>query len=201
MTASRLVVGLVRGVRGLRGHVRVEVLTDVPEQRFAPGCLLFREGSDEPLTVEEGSRVADGPGWWLRFRELPDRTAAEPLRGVYLESLVDRDELEPGRWHWHELEGLAVRGLDGRELGTVREIYRAGGAEVFLVRGPGGELDVPAVGGIVAEVAPDRGEILVDLDALDLEARPVDDPEYVRPRDRRPGRRTGRGPRVRRTPP
>ena len=66
------------------------------------------------------------------------------------------------------------------------EIYRAGGAEVFVVRGPRGELDVPGVRGIVVELAPERGEMIVDLDALALDARPVEDDDYVRPRDRRP---------------
>ena len=48
---QRLVVALVRGVHGLRGAVRVEVLTDKPEQRFRPGSVLLREGSDMPLTI------------------------------------------------------------------------------------------------------------------------------------------------------
>jgi hypothetical protein len=79
-----------------------------------------------------------------------------------------------------------VRSTTGDELGTIVEIYRAGGAEVFVVRGPRGEIDVPGVKGIVTDLAPDRGEMIVDMDALDMDARPVDDDEYVRPRDRRP---------------
>jgi hypothetical protein len=45
---------------------------------------------------------------------------------------------------------------------------------------------VPGVRGIVTELAPERGEMIVDLDALALDARPVEDEDYVRPRDRRP---------------
>jgi ribosomal 30S subunit maturation factor RimM len=37
---ARLAVGLVRGFRGLRGHVRVELLTDRPEDRFVVGESL-----------------------------------------------------------------------------------------------------------------------------------------------------------------
>jgi 16S rRNA processing protein RimM len=184
--AGRLVVALVRGFRGLNGQTRVELLTDRPEERFAPGSVLFPEGTTEGLTVGESSAVADGPGWWLRFRELPDRNAAERLRDVYLEIEPQPEVREPGRWLWHEIEGIAVRSTSGEELGTVTEIYRAGGAEVFVVRGPKGEFDVPAVRGIVVDLAPDRGEMIVDLESLALDARPVDDEDYVRPRDRRP---------------
>ena len=42
---ERLVVGLVRGIHGLKGAVRVEVLTDNPE-RFDAGETVYREGGD-----------------------------------------------------------------------------------------------------------------------------------------------------------
>ena len=91
----------------------------------------------------------------------------------------------------------------GEELGTIVELYRAGGAEVFVVRGPRGEIDVPGVHGIVIELAPERGEMVVDLEALDLDARPVEASDYVRaarPAGRRnPSRRPAR--RRRRTRP
>ena len=56
---------------------------------------------------------------------------------------------------------------------------------MFVVRGPRGEIDIPGVHGIVTDLAPERGELIVDLDALALDARPVED-DYVRPRERRP---------------
>jgi ribosomal 30S subunit maturation factor RimM len=57
----------------------------------------------------------------------------------------------------------------GNALGTVGDIYRAGGAEVFVVRGgPHGEFDVPAVRAFIRTFAPRRGEIVVDADALGL---------------------------------
>ena len=151
-----------------------------------PGVKVYLEGTNEALTIDEASPVADGRGWWLRFREIPDRNAAERLRDVYLEIDAPVEPRVPGRWFFHELEGLAVRSQSGEELGTVVEIYRAGGAEVFVVRGPRGELDVPGVRGIVTDLAPERGEMIVDMDALALDARPVEDDDYVRPRDRRP---------------
>jgi 16S rRNA processing protein RimM len=163
-------VALVRGLHGLNGGVRVEILTDHPEDRFAPGSVLHREGSDEPLTVAWSSPVADGPGWRLRFQEIPTREAAEALRGAYLEWVAQPDaELGRGEYFWHEVIGAAVRGVDGAELGTVRDVYRSGGAEVFLVDGgPYGEFDVPAVRAFVRVFAPRRGEIVVDVEALDL---------------------------------
>jgi 16S rRNA processing protein RimM len=181
----RLVVGLVRGVHGLNGAVRVEVLTDRPEARFARGARLFREGEEAVLTVADARAIPDGPGWRVRFRELPDRTSAETLRGAYLEADVPPADA-PGRGaaYWHEVIGTPVRGLDGEELGTVADIYRVGENDVYVVHGgPRGEFDLPAVRDFVRIFAPRRGEIVVDAAALELgPARSARSPRPSRPR-------------------
>jgi 16S rRNA processing protein RimM len=188
------VVGRVRSLHGLRGQVRVEILTDRPGERFVAGGVVSLEGSDRRLTIASASPVADGPGWWLSFREIHSRTAAEALRDAYLEVVVDRAaDLPAGRVYWHEVIGSEVRTRDGRPLGTVADVYRAGEAEVYVVRGgPAGELDLPAVQAFIAEFAPERGVIVVDERALDLDAAPVD---ARPPRERRPHRwsRHGKG--------
>ncbi|MEO5918911.1 MAG: ribosome maturation factor RimM [Candidatus Limnocylindrales bacterium] len=187
MSATRLVVAQVRGLHGLHGVIRVEVLTDRPEERFAVGQVLHREGTDLPLTIAEAAAVEDGPGWRIRFREIPDRSAAERLRDAYLETTVDRSsDLAPGAAYWHEVIGSDVRGMDGRPLGKVVDIYRVATAEVFVVRGgPAGEFDVPLVKDIVKVFEPERGEIVIDETVLDLGGEAVDPPR-ARPPRRRP---------------
>jgi 16S rRNA processing protein RimM len=187
---DRLVVALVRGVHGLRGALRVEVLTDRPEERFKPGAILHREGREEPLTIVAADAIPDGPGWRIRFAEVPDRTAADGLRGAYLEADAGPTAALPrGSYFWHEVIGATVRDLHDRELGVVEDVYRVGEAEVFVVRGePYGEFDVPAVRAFIRIFAPKRGEIVVDADALAL-----DEPTSARPRRRRPKAATDRG--------
>jgi 16S rRNA processing protein RimM len=164
---ERLVVGQVRGFHGLKGAVRVESLTDRAEDRFAVGSVLHREGSEAKLTIAEA--VTDGLGWRLRFNEVSDRNAAESLRDVYLETTVGPgEELPRGEYYWHQIIGSAVADTDGTALGKVVDIYRAGGAEVIVVRGTRGETDIPLVRSLVRIFAPARGEIVVDGDALGL---------------------------------
>ena len=194
---QRLVVALVRGVHGLRGAVRVEVLTDRPEQRYRPGVVLHREGSDAPLTIASAEPIADGPGWRLRFREIATRDAADTLRGAYLETTVHPvGELARGEVYWHEVVGAAVRGLDGAELGTVQDVYRVAENEVYVVGGgPFGSFDLPAVRAFIRIFAPRRGEIVVDAEALDLQPpriRPTDQARPRAPRRMSPKRRSAR---------
>ncbi len=100
---------------------------------------------------------------------MPDRTAAESLRDAYLEAVVaPGEELPRGEFYWHEVVGATVNDVDGTTLGEVVDIYRAGGAEVVVVHGPAGELDIPLVRSVVRIFAPARGEIVVDGDALGL---------------------------------
>lgn len=177
---ERLVVGQVRGFHGLRGTVRVELLTDRAEDRFAVGRSLYVEGGDARLTIVEADQ--DAQGWRVRFAEVPDRTAAETLRDVYLEAIVAPDEQLPrGEFYWHQVIGASVSDTDGAVLGEVVDIYRAGGAEVVVVRGPGGEMDVPLVRSVVRIFAPARGEIVVDGEALRLRGGDDDVPDVPEP--------------------
>jgi 16S rRNA processing protein RimM len=178
----------------LRGAVRVEVLTDHPETRFAKGRVLFREGQDRPLTIASAEAVADGPGWRIRFDEVASRDAADTLRDTYLETVVrPEEELGRGEYYWHEVIGATVRGTDDAVLGTVRDVYRVGENEVFVVAGgPFGSFDLPAVRPFVRIFAPRRGEIVVDAESLDLRAprsRTPDPDRPKAPRRRSPRRR------------
>lgn len=164
MTDDRLVVGLVRGVHGLNGALRVEILSDSPD-RFAVGSVVWREGDDRPLTVI--SALRDGPGFLIRFREVPDRRAADALRDAYLEAPAE--QLAPGEHYWHDIIGCAVSTSSGRALGDVVDIFRVGESEVYVVRGPDGEVLVPSVASIVLDLDVLDKRMVVDTVALGIE--------------------------------
>jgi 16S rRNA processing protein RimM len=181
MTAGeRLVVGQVRGFHGLRGTLRVETLSDRAEERFAVGKVLFVEGRKEQLTIAESA--TDNLGWRLRFVEVPDRNAAEALRDAYLEAVVaPGEELPRGEFYWHEIIGATVKDVDNSVLGKVVDVYRAGGADVVVVRGPAGEIDVALVKAAVRVFDPAKGEIVVDGEALGLRGDDVAEAEAEAP--------------------
>ncbi len=171
MTDERLVVGLVRGVHGLNGAVRVEILSDNPD-RFAAGSVVHREGDPRPLTIISAQR--DGPGLLIRFKEISDRNAADSLRNAYLEATAL--DLPEDAFYWHDIIGCSVVSAIGEDLGTVRDVFRIGESEVYTVRGPRGEVLVPAVAGVVLELSVADKRIVVDGDALGLD-EPVEPPE------------------------
>ena len=62
----------MRGLHGLRGVVRVEVLTDRPEDRFAPGRVLHREGTAAALTIVAAGPVEDAEGTVIELHVAED---------------------------------------------------------------------------------------------------------------------------------
>jgi 16S rRNA processing protein RimM len=178
-SGERICVALVHGLHGLRGAVRVEVLSDAAD-RFAPGTVLYVEGESSPLTIAWTG--PSKPGLLLRFAEVTSREAAERLRDRYLE-VVPEAALPEGTYYWHEIVGLEARTADGEWLGTVREVFRAGAGEVYVVDGgPRGEILVPAVRAVVSELSPALGRLVIDAAAMELPPVPdvlASDPDAV----------------------
>jgi 16S rRNA processing protein RimM len=178
---TNLRVAQIRGVRGLDGSLRIEVLTDTPERRFAPGARLFVEGSDRVLTLLEVT--PSSPGLFVRFGEVQSRLAGERLIGAYLTIPAAEAQIPPDRVFWDEVLGITVRDTRGEVIGEIRDLYRAGGAEVYLVRTPdGGEIDLPAVASVIVEFAPREGRIVADLTGSELAVRVAKEPRRRGPK-------------------
>jgi 16S rRNA processing protein RimM len=163
-TSERLAVGRIVGAKGLSGALRVEALTDFPEH-LEPGELVFVEGDADPRRITRVEHAARGVV--LMLDGIASREAAEAVRGRYLEA--DAQPLPSGSYYWHQLVGLSVETDAGEPLGTVREVFRAGEAEVYQVElTDGGELLLPAVHDVVREIDLDTGRMVVHYEAEEV---------------------------------
>ena len=169
MTAPLLVVvGRVGRAHGVRGDVAVEVRTDDPERRFAPGTRLLTStsGAKAPTVVTVESARWHSGRLLLHLVGVDDRTAAESLRGVLLQVEVDPDETptDPEEFYDHQLVGLAVVSVDGTELGTVARIDHAPASDlIVLAKTDGGTGLIPFVTAMVPTVDVTGGRVVVDL--------------------------------------
>ncbi len=164
---AELLVGLIVRAHGLRGELIVDVRTDYPEQRFAPGSVLTaRHPGRPPGTLTVDAARPHGGRLLVTFAGCGDREAAEALRGSML--LVDAEVLpasdEPGaddeEYHDTQLEGLAVVLTDGATVGTVRSVAHHLGNDLLVVARDGRpDALVPFVREIVPTVDLDAGTI------------------------------------------
>lgn len=160
-----LTVGRVVKAHGVTGEIVVEVRTDDPEDRFAPGSELCVKGPDGRSSsyVLESIR-AHGGRLLVRLAGVADRDGADALRGSMF--VIDSDDLppidEPDTYYDHQLEGLRVRTTAGIDVGTVAEVLHTAAGELLAVRRDEGELLVPFVGAIVTSVSLQDRTVEID---------------------------------------
>lgn len=156
-------VAMVVRVRGLRGEVVAEVLTDFPE-RFE-GLLdvqaVLPDGTRRELKIErfwfQKGRLV------LKFEGVDTVDAAEGLRNAEIcVPEAEAVELEEGEFFDWQLEGCEVETVEGERVGTVRELMRTGGAEILVVEGDGGEFLIPFAESICTDVDVEAKLIRID---------------------------------------
>ena len=167
-----IAVGWIRAPRGVRGELKVFVLTDFP-QRFAPGAVLWAGGL--PFTVRR-TRTHRGT-LFVEFEGIGTRDQAEALRDLLLE--VPEGELAPleeNQYFRFQVLGMEVVDADGQPLGRIEEVLDTGADDVYIVRNAEGELLIPAIDAVVKEMDVAGGRMVVELPE-GLERRPVKQPK------------------------
>ncbi len=154
------IVGVVGAPHGVRGEVKVRPRTDVAD-RFRKGSRLLCDGIGE-LVIASVRGVADVP--IVRFEGHSTRTDAERIRGRTLRvSRAEARRAAKDGYLWADLLGLRAETPEGKALGIVSEVLRAGETDVLVVRADGSreELLFPAIASVVRQVDIPGGRIVV----------------------------------------
>ncbi|MFW6776242.1 ribosome maturation factor RimM [Nocardioides sp. CPCC 205120] len=167
-SSVEVLVGRVGKPHGIRGDVTVDVRTDEPDRRFAPGARLRVEaprGTTAPVAELEVASTKWHQGVLLvRFTGVADRTQAEALRGLLMHVTLDEDEQpeDPEEFYDHQLVGLAVHDLAGERIGEVTQVLHGAAQDILGVRTPDGrDALVPFVAALVPEVDLAAGRVVV----------------------------------------
>lgn len=135
----------IAGAHGVGGEVKLKLFTD-----DLSGYKSFNDGA---LTLKALR------GNIARFTEIPDRTAAERLRGTAL--TVPRNTLPPlgeGEYYHADLIGLPAVSTNGMDLGYIVAIENFGAGDVIEIERPDKKrFMVP----MRHDVVPEWGERLV----------------------------------------
>lgn len=148
-----ILVGRVLRAHGIRGEVRVEVLSDV-EGRFALDNELWlrpRGGPRRRVRIESLRR--DRGTLLIRFEGTNDRDGAEALRGGRLE--VDPADVPPapeGFYYHFDLVGCECHDATAGLLGKVVDVVEDGGGDMLVVKRGKKHLLVPFVDAFLEQV-------------------------------------------------
>lgn len=139
MTDKPVTLAAVIGAHGVTGEVRLKLFGEgvkplSSHTSFNDGGLTLKAVRDDG----KGGAIA-------RFAEVPDRSAAEKLRGTLLS--VPRSALPPleeGEYYHADLIGLAAVSDTGEALGTVAAVENYGAGDILEIeRADGRRFMVP----------------------------------------------------------
>jgi 16S rRNA processing protein RimM len=165
LPADAIEVGRIADAWGIKGWFKVLPHSAVPEALFSSKRWLLQPPGDARgpafrLPISEAKEHSDCIV--ARSDEVPDRTAAEALRGARV--FVPRSSFPStgdDEYYWVDLIGLCVVNREGVALGKVRELL-ASGPQTTLV------LDGEHEGKPVERMVP---FVAVFIDKVDLPAR------------------------------
>jgi len=158
--ASEWKVGVAEVVApvGLRGEVKVRLLTDFPDHfsRLSQVCLVWNDGRTQMAQLEKVRLQAAFAV--VKFAEVDTRTQAEELRGCQIKIKEEMcEKLGEGHFYLFQVVGLEVVTQEGKSLGTVREVLRYPGNDVYATE----RFLIPATHEAVASLDAEAGKIVV----------------------------------------
>jgi len=148
-------VGRIVGTHGLRGQLKIEVLTDF-DRYFEKGRRL-RLG-DEWLEIAETKWHKGRP--LISLSGINSIDKAQPLQWEYLEAMpLANEELGKDEYRVDALVGLNVKTIEGEELGKVSEVHAMPAQDILQI----GDIMLPLVKEFVKEIDLKAGMITVAL--------------------------------------
>ena len=145
-------IGKIVAPFGIRGEVKVFSLSDIPD-RFAQLDNVF-VGPDHTPRKITAVRPYKGDTVLLKFAGVDDANTAETLRNFDLSLPLNQlAKLPPNSYYQHDILGLSVSTLAGREIGTIIEIMETGSNDVYVVKGENKQqILLPAIKDVVKQV-------------------------------------------------
>jgi 16S rRNA processing protein RimM len=163
-TNDLLEVGVVIGIHGLRGDIKIRPL---PTGDLAlPGARkVFLKDSKGLLVQYETVRSSPHKqNILVRLAGLDNLYAVEPLVGssVWM-AKEDLPELDDEHYYWSDLEDLEVIDQQQGVLGRVVGMFATPAHDILEVDGPAGEILIPAIEPFLVQVDRDKGQLYVNL--------------------------------------
>lgn len=153
-----LVIGRILKPHGVRGELRVEILTESPERYDWLERVFVGENEPEPYQVES---VRFHKTWvLLKLAGCDNRNSANLLRSQLVQ--IPESEgipLENGEYYLFQLIGLDVFSEEGENLGRITEVLETNANNVFVVNGEKGEILIPDIEDVVRLIDFDRSRV------------------------------------------
>jgi 16S rRNA processing protein RimM len=144
---GQVAIARISGAWGTRGDLKAEPLA--PPEVLVEGREVTVSGRRTRLSrvMSSGSRIR------LHLAGIDEREAAAALRDQYvLVAEASLPALPEDQYYRFQLLGLTVVTKEGDQLGTVEDVFSTPENDVYVVRGDGREVLLPATDDVVLEI-------------------------------------------------
>lgn len=142
-----LLLGKIERPHGVRGELRVRLLTAYPERLKSLKQVYL--GTDPNTSKAKAYQIASvrfhKGAALMTFAEVPSRNDAELLRGqMVMIDIANAVPLDEDEVYLYQLIGMDVQTTAGEKLGKLRDVLETGANDVYIVDSPQyGELLIP----------------------------------------------------------
>jgi 16S rRNA processing protein RimM len=166
-----LIIGQIVGPFGVRGEVKLDIMSDHPERypqlkRVFLGSEPDGAKGRREVAVLRGRLHTVKQQALLKLEGINTPEEAEKLRGQLVQvPIAEAWPLEEGAYYEYQIIGLPVRTTAGRDLGIVRSILYLGSNDVYTVKAAdpaAREYLIPAIKDVIKEINIEAGYILIE---------------------------------------
>lgn len=157
-------VGQIVNTFGVKGMVKVKPFTDdISRFEELKEVYICQKENKQKVTIEKVSYHKNMV--LLKIKGIEDMTAAEKVKGLYLE--IDRKQakkLPKDTYFIADLLGLEVYSDEGEMLGIVDDIFPTGSNDVYVVKNElGKQILLPSIPEVLKDIDLEKGKITVHL--------------------------------------
>lgn len=166
-----LEVGKIVNTHGIKGEVRVQSVTDFPDERYAKGAeLVIERGKNDFIPVVIASHRVHKSFDLLTFEGYPTINEVEQFKNSKLmvdESLIPA--LGENEYHVNQIIGSKVVDESNVEIGTLKEVLSLPANDVWVVERKGKkDLLLPYIEAVILDVNIEEQMIVAHvLEGLD----------------------------------
>lgn len=147
----KLSIGKIVGAHGIRGTLKIYPHVESTSY-FEPGKTLCIRCKGAEIRHEVKALRPHKQLLLVDLGDVGNRDKAQALIGCQI--LIERNQLPPledGTYYWTDLVGLTVVTPKGC-IGKIQTVIPTGSNDVYVVKGPEGEILVPALASVVCSV-------------------------------------------------
>ncbi|EHN59720.1 ribosome maturation factor RimM [Oenococcus kitaharae] len=159
---AKLRVGKIINTHGIKGELKIDVVTDFPDQRFAKKAKLFV--SDKELTILTSRPFHQF--WLVTFAGYEDINLVEQYKGqdIFVDESVSQPKTLPGEFFVSQILGLQAVDENGRVIGQIVDSFHTGANDVWTIKKTNGkEILIPYIDQVVKKVDLAGRQVTIDL--------------------------------------